>query len=78
MQNPTPLPEWENTKIPWIRAADISKPPLDIRAQVRPLYHVPIMFGANMIIVMTLSYIAMILTFYAYTLTPHSSTKLLT
>ena len=69
MQNPTPLPEWENTKIPWIRASNLTKPPLDIRAPVRPFYYRGlILFIVNMVMWLAISYIAVVITYYSFTI----------
>jgi len=69
MQNPTPLPEWGNTKIPWICASNLTKYPLDIRAPVRPFYYRGlILFIVNMVMCLSISYLAVVITYYLCTL----------
>lgn len=69
MNEPKPLPEWENTKMPWIRASDLSKHPLDIRAHVRPFYYRGlVLFAVNMVMWLSISYLAVVITYYSCTI----------
>jgi hypothetical protein len=45
---------WDNSRIPWIRASDIVRPPLEISAPIRPLYY----RAAALMFVYTVLYIA--------------------
>ena len=60
---------WDNGRIPWIRASDIVRPPLEISAPIRPLYY----RAAALMFVYTVMYIAILyitglMTFYIYSI----------
>lgn len=53
---------WDNGKIPWIRASDILRPPLEISAPIRPLYY----HAALRMFTYTVMYVAILYMFVGF------------
>ena len=59
---------WDNGRIPWIRASDIVRPPLEISAPIRPLYRAAALMFVYTVMYIAILYITSVATFYIYSI----------
>lgn len=59
---------WDNGRIPWIRASDIVRPPLEISAPIQPLYRAVALMFVYTVMYIAILYITGVATFYIYSI----------